>query len=487
MINSALIVHTKEEVASFFKGVLEKEEYLVFCEKEGVGALKRFLENKPQLVFLGDSIPEISCDKLLDILKSNKPSSMISLITESASVDKATYKKFDEVFKLPVDIETIRQTLPSLLSEYRKRKKKITGFKKLHETEAFLVHLLEHIKVAIVSIDYSGKILSFNRKAQKLWGFQSNFIIGRAFDTLCISENRNKCAPSLIEETVRDGSYKGVLYFERADGTRFPGYLQASIIKGEENDEGIVVVVRDLTKQKELEDRLLEKEKLATLGMVVEGVAHEVRNPLISIGGFARRILRKVDDDFPYKNYLKVIVDDVSRLEAMVKDIESYVHFTKLHKPNFKKGRIEKVLETAIDLIDEKKMKNINLRSEFDPTVQPLYLDLGYLVEVFFNLIENAVESMKSGGTLTLKTLRNDNTSCIIKVIDTGIGIPEDKMDDIFNLFYTTKMSGVGLGLAKARIIIDEHSGIIDVESVRGSGTTVTVMLPLERRQKARR
>jgi PAS domain S-box-containing protein len=437
---------------------------------------------------MGEDIPTLSSADLISIIKNEKSSPMTCLITENGTSSEAALEvKVDALLKQPLNTDSAKKTIDTLLHKHKLKEKGMAEDKTLHQTKDFLIHLLENIRVAIISIDINGIVLSYNRQAQELWGYQSNFVIGRHFDIFCIDENRNKCVPLFISETLKNGLYEGLLYFERADGTRFPGNLQTSIIKGEEGNEGIVVVVKDLTRQRELEEKLLEKEKLATLGTVVEGVAHEVRNPLISIGGFARRILRKVRHDFPFKHYLRVIIEDVSRLETMVKDIESYVHFTKLHKPNFKKGRIEKVLEMAIDLVDKKKLRNITVVTEFDPTVQPFFLDVGYLVEMLFNLIENAVEAMSAGGTLTLKTLRENQSFCIVKIEDTGCGMSENNLNEIFNLFYTTKMSGVGLGLAKAHIIADEHGGKIDVQSIKGQGTIVTITLPLERRQKIRR
>jgi PAS domain S-box-containing protein len=488
MKDSVLVAHTSKEIYSFLKDVFEKEGFVVYHENDGVNALKNIIEKKPCLIFMGSDIPNIGYSDILNIVDSQKKNFTTCLIIEHPDDEKpAPVAGFDAFLNCPLNTDSAKAALDALIFKVKLKSKGISQKKKLYQTEVFLIHLLEHIRVAIISIDNAGRILSFNRKAQKLWGYQRNFIIGRNFDSLCIEENKGKYAPLFIEETIKSGSYEGILFFERADGTQFPGNLQTSVIKGDEGDEGIVVVVRDLTGQRSLEHKLVEKKKLATLGMVVEGVAHEVRNPLISIGGFARRLLKKVGEDFPYRNYLKVIVEDVSRLETMVKDIESYVHFTKLHKLNFKKGRIEKVLDMSLDLIEKKRLKNIKVVKEYDTAVPTFFLDVGYLVEMFFNLFENAIEAMPAGGKLEIITLHDNNTSSIIKIIDTGLGIPKDRLGEIFDLFYTTKMSGVGLGLAKVQLVVEDHGGRIDVDSIKGHGTTVTITLPLERRQKIRR
>ncbi len=489
MSDSVLVIHNSEEVYSFFSDFLVKEGYTVYNQRDGLEALNVMIDQNPSLIVIGSDTPTVDSASIIKYACNtiNKP--IICMSAESKnSVAPELRSKVDAFFKLPLNPDIVIKKTNNLLYNRRIKEKGKLLKRKHYRSETYLYHLFENIKIATISLDKDGKILSFNKKAQQLWGYQRNFIIGRDFGVLCLLANKDKCAPIFIEETMDSGSYSGVLFFERADGTTFPGKLQTSIIKDDNaKDEGIVVVIRDLTKQRELEEKFLDKEKLATLGMVVEGVAHEVRNPLISIGGFARRMLKKVGEDFPFRNYLKVIVEDVSRLEAMVKDIETYVHFTKLHKANFKKGRIENVLETAFEMLEGGSLRNIEVITEYDPTMPALYLDVGYLVEMMYNLLENAVEAMPTGGTLTIKTLCDNHTNCVVRVIDSGCGIPKDKIDDIFNLFYTTKMSGVGLGLAKAHIIIDEHKGAIEVESIPGSGTTVTVTLPLERRQKIRR
>ncbi|MFC1855812.1 ATP-binding protein [Thermodesulfobacteriota bacterium] len=488
MGNSVLVAHTSEKVLSFFKGIFEKEGHDVLFENNGISALKTILKEEPKIALIGTNLPGLNYADVIDTINVNGRKVLTGLICNgSTEINTLSNHKVDAIFNQPLELDSSKKELDTLLFKLRLKVKREASKGKLYQTDIFLTHLLENIRVATISIDLDGNILSFNRKSQKLWGYQQNFILGRHFDNLCVSENKCKCSPLFIKETMANGFYEGVLFFERADGTKFPGNLQTSIIKGEKDYEGIVIVIRDLTKQRELEHKLLDKNKLATLGMVVEGVAHEVRNPLITIGGFARRLLKKVGDDFPYLNYLKVIVEDVSRLETMVKDIESYVHFTKLHKPNFKNGKIEKIFEMAIDLVENNRWKGINLETEYDPTLPGFYLDVGYLVEMFFNLIENAIEAMPDGGNLTITTLRDNNTYCIVKISDTGRGIEKEKVDEIFDLFYTTKMSGVGLGLAKTHIIVDEHGGWIDVDSVKGEGTVVTVTLPLERRQKIRR
>jgi len=489
MGNSVLVVHNSDEVFSFLKNTFENEGYTVLHAKDGVQALMSISDKDPSLIVLGEHIPTVNYTDLLSIIKKSPNNSVKCLITENGTSIDTMKLGIDSTLELPLDTDTSKEKLDSLIYMLKLKNREQLQKKKFHQTETFLAHLLEHIRVAIISLDYSGQILSFNRKAQKLWGYQSNFIIGRHFDSLCIHENRKSCSPAVIKETIDNGYYEGVLLFERADGSTFPGNMQTSVIRGDgkDNDEGLVVVIRDLTKQRALEYKLVEKKKLATLGMVVEGVAHEVRNPLISIGGFTRRLQKKVGEDFPYRNYLKVIVDDVTRLESMVKDIESYVHFTKLHRTNFKKGKIDKILEMALELTDKKLLDKINIITEYDPTIPVMYLDIGYLVEMFVNLIENALDAMPSGGDLTITTLRDNNTALKVQITDTGVGIEKSKIGEIFNLFYTTKMSGVGLGLAKVKVIIDEHSGDIEFDSKKGVGTTVTVTLPLERRQKIRR
>ncbi|RME65543.1 MAG: PAS domain S-box protein [Nitrospirae bacterium] len=236
---------------------------------------------------------------------------------------------------------------------------------------------------------------------------------------------------------------------------------------------GTVHIVRDITEFKEMEKRLAQAERMAALGEVAAKVAHEIRNPLVSIGGFAKRLEKKLDGKL--KEYASIISRESDRLEGILKEILSFVRYTRLKK---EKLEVHSLINDIISLYrGELKKKSIHLKTEFE---EPIYLDVDpdRIKEAFINIIQNAIYVLSEGGTLSIKTYKNARFG-VIEISDSGPGINEKDLPFIFDPFYTTKPEGTGLGLAITNRIIQEHDGRIDVKSTPGEGTTFIIRLPL--------
>ncbi len=236
---------------------------------------------------------------------------------------------------------------------------------------------------------------------------------------------------------------------------------------------GTVHIVRDITEFKELEKRLAQAERMAALGEVAAKVAHEIRNPLVSIGGFAKRLEKKLEGK--QKEYAKIITKEVDRLEGILKEILSFVRHSRL-----KKRKLE-VVNLINDIIllyrDELKRKSIQLNTSFEDPV-PVEVDPDRLKEALINIVQNAIYVLPEGGEVSIRTYR-EGTRGVIEISDNGPGIDEKDIPFIFDPFFTTKAEGTGLGLAITNRIIQEHQGSIKVQSGRGKGTTFIIKLPL--------
>ncbi len=246
---------------------------------------------------------------------------------------------------------------------------------------------------------------------------------------------------------------------------------------------------RELLSTKE---QLVQSEKLAALGEISAEVAHEIKNPLVSIGGFARRLEKKIQNyskEFDHHDELKSIADysniimsEVDRLEKLLTNILTYSKAGTLER---EPCDINELLEEGIFLFKSGFfIKNIAVHRQLEQGLPLLQLDKPKIKQVLINLLYNAMESMPSGGDLTIKTYhekyiggKNVITVCIE---DTGGGIPQDIFENIFNPFFTTKSSGTGLGLSISRKIIEIHGGTIQVENNIGSGVAVFLHLPLQ-------
>ena len=237
---------------------------------------------------------------------------------------------------------------------------------------------------------------------------------------------------------------------------------------------GTVNVLSDITELKNLRERVIKTERMAALGEVAARVAHEIRNPLVSLGGFARRLEKKLDGNL--KEYADIVAKEVSRLEGILNEILSFVKETRLTKEVINSGRL---LSDVVSLIQsELDEKGIQFIRE-DGESADLYIDPNRIKEALLNILRNAVQAVGGNGTISVRTfLQND--SCVFEIKDTGPGISETDMPFLFDPFFTTKEFGTGLGLAITHRIVEEHEGSITVESQPDTGSVFRVVLPIK-------
>ena len=250
---------------------------------------------------------------------------------------------------------------------------------------------------------------------------------------------------------------------------------------GSQEEGEVVLHYRDVTDEKELERQLVHSEKMAAIGMLAGGVAHEINNPLGGILAFAQLALRDLGKDHPAFHDLKEIEESALRCKRIVEDL---LDFSRQHQDDLKKAvSLNEVLQKIMPLIQmQAKATSIEVIEEFDPTLRPVCGNFHKLQQVFLNLITNAYHAMLRGGRLTLKTCfdRKMNRVCA-EISDTGGGIPPEYLDKIFDPYFTTKKQGegTGLGLSISYGIVQDHSGTIVVKSSKSQGTTFTVSFPV--------
>ncbi|MCE5313357.1 MAG: PAS domain S-box protein [Nitrospiraceae bacterium] len=241
---------------------------------------------------------------------------------------------------------------------------------------------------------------------------------------------------------------------------------------------GTVHISRDITEQKKLREKVASAERMAALGEIAAKVAHEIRNPLLSVGGFARRLEKKLDNDL--KEYAKIIVDEVSRLEEILTDTLGFVRTGRL---DLKETDLGAFLDKIITLLESGAMTRDNRLVKEMPENIVIRIDQNRLKEALINIINNAIQATKSG-TITIKAHHENRPSgaqeVVIEVQDCGCGIKEETLNRIFDPFFTTKSSGTGLGLSITKKIIEAHNGRIEVKSEVDKGTTFRIYLPVQ-------
>jgi len=236
--------------------------------------------------------------------------------------------------------------------------------------------------------------------------------------------------------------------------------------------------VRSLLSMTAERKKLVEEEKSEALEKMMDEVAHEIRNPLTSIGGFARKVYEKLTEGDPNKHYIEMIIDDVARLENMVKQLVELKTMSVCYTEPMNISDV--IMEVLKSFEQESKDKGIEVKTELinNPPLFPI--DKEKMTIAFANLIKNSIEAMQETPKVLKITSHISDESMEIEVSDTGKGIPKDKIKQIFDPFFTSKIYGPGLGLTFTQRIIQEHRGTISAESEPGKGTTVTIKLPVK-------
>lgn len=233
-----------------------------------------------------------------------------------------------------------------------------------------------------------------------------------------------------------------------------------------------------IRRNKEMESSLAQQGKMASLGVLSSGVAHEINNPLGVILGYAGFIEGKMSEDDPNYKYIHEIKRESKRCKKIVQDLLSYA---RTPRPTLELVDINQLLIQIIDFAaNHTDMRGVQITADFTPALPPVMLDGDQMRQVAINLILNAGGAMPDGGTLTISTRQIDDNHVQLSFKDSGCGIADQSLEKIFEPFYTTKERGTGLGLAITRQIIEQHHGEISIESTLGTGTTVLVTLPIE-------
>jgi len=223
-------------------------------------------------------------------------------------------------------------------------------------------------------------------------------------------------------------------------------------------------------------ERNLQAERLATIGKGAAHIAHEIKNPLMLIGGFSKQVLESLEPENPNRKKLQIVTDEIRRLESLLVDVSDFARMTQPQKS------IQNINDVALDVYNlmsgELQKQGIEFTKSLRPDIPSSSFDPRQLKQILINLAKNAVEAMPHGGKLDIATDMEGKT-IKIRVTDTGKGIPGENLQDIFNPFFTTKPKGTGLGLAISRKIIEDHGGSVEIKSKVGEGTTCIVNLPI--------
>ncbi|MBM7655073.1 PAS domain S-box protein [Neobacillus cucumis] len=323
--------------------------------------------------------------------------------------------------------------------------------------------------------DAQGKITSVNDKFCEISKYDRDEIIGKDHRILNSGYHSKEFFKNLWKTIGSGHVWKGELRNKAKDGTYY--WVDTTIVPFL-NEHGrpyqYLAIRNDITERKKTEEVLHRQDKLAAVGQLAAGVAHEIRNPLTSMKGYAEFL--QLDEKDPERmEFLNIILDEIERVNTIVED------FMVLAKPKaveLEEKNVVPVIRNVVSLLEfEARKKNVRLLFDCDKEIIQIECDENRLKQVFLNFIKNGIEAMPNGGDLQVKIVIHDN-NVQISIQDSGVGIPKEKLKKLGEPFFTTKKNGNGLGLMVSFKIIESHNGKVFVESEPNKGTTFNILLP---------
>lgn len=346
---------------------------------------------------------------------------------------------------------------------------------------------IDNTNEGFVTIDSSHRIVFFNKTAERFFGYSREEVIGRDLNDLltpdCSQNHRRAVDRYIATRKGRRIASHTEIQVPRKNGETFPADISFSV--SEQNAEIYFTgILRDLTQSKAMEEKISRAERLAALGQVVAEITHEIKNPLMVIGGLTRQSMRSVEDE-KVAEKLGIVSREVERVEKLLRELRD------LYVPKPLETELldlNDLLEEVVDSFEaDTRRRGIQIHMEPSPSPLMIRADRDRLKEVFLNLLFNAAEAIESDGEIHIRSASRENQA-EVSVTDDGGGISEQDQEQIFTPFFSTKPEGSGLGLNISRRIIEEHpGGRLDLQSEAGKETTVTVTLPAAGRETIRR
>ncbi len=343
---------------------------------------------------------------------------------------------------------------------------------KLSYTSAVADTVISNLPVGLMVLSRDGRIIFINREAAKIIDQEADSILGKRLDekftkgfvhAVSALNSNMDFVEKEVDIITKGGSYQ-------------PATIIASKIISEYGDHiGDIVIIKDLKEIKKLQEEIQRKERLASLGRLAAGIAHEIRNPLSSIKGMATYYIQKFSDQTEEGKIGKILVQEVNRLNRVISEL---LDFAKPVNLNLRETRLKDLVNHALRLISEDaREKNINIHVGIEPDELSVVVDPDRFIQCLLNLFINSLESMDKDGVLSIVGRVVDEKQVLIQVIDSGKGIDKKDLTRIFDPYFTTKPFGTGLGLAIVHKIVEAHGGKIEVISNKGQGTVFSIFL----------
>lgn len=351
--------------------------------------------------------------------------------------------------------------------------------KLLMDIRALASEIVKNIPVGMVVIGSDGRIVYMNALAQSLLAISG--------EEARQGRTERILPESLLQLRATLGSNRAIIEKEclmaLADGTSAPVNVRATNIVGEEGQYiGYMFILQDLTELRRLEVSARQREKLAAIGNLAAGVAHEIRNPLSSIKGYVTYFGSLFAEGSENRKAAGIMAGEVDRVNRVISEL---LEFARPSDLKVRKTDIDHLIDHCMRMVaHEAEFAQVHLTKRVADNLPELAIDPDRFTQVLLNLVINALQAMPEGGELSL-TAEQKEDAFFLHIADTGTGIAPENLEDVFNPYFTSKQNGTGLGLAIVHKIIEDHGGAVRIRSKPGIGTTVTIELPLPRTKEA--
>jgi len=374
------------------------------------------------------------------------------------------------------DTSFIINAFQDVTKQLKEKEKELERLRALAEqraenVESYNENILQCVTNGVMTFDRECRLTTINRAAEEILGIIREQSVRRSCEELfgpggiaqAVNETLGKKQPSARMETV----------LERSTGRLWLGYTTALLSDRHGAALGVILSFSDLTEVKRLQEQVELQERLKALGEMSAGIAHELRNPMAVIAGYLNLLAKKQDG--AGRAVIKDVLTEISGMNRIIGDLLTFARPTALNRTAV---NMRELIETCVSTVLLAKGADARIATVLELGEGNALVDEVLMRQALGNLVQNAVEAMPDGGTLTVRSQRDRQLVIIMK--DTGIGVSREQYRKIFLPFFTTKDTGVGMGLALTHKIITAHGGRVEVESKEGSGTTFTVVVPME-------
>lgn len=372
-----------------------------------------------------------------------------------------------------VDAELAEKNI-QLAKANKELNQKITEVDKLKE---FQKNILESVSSGLISVDMMGEITTFNKMAETLTGLTLEEVQGRNINEVFSGENP---ITMIIQEALNkpDVQPSREITLDKPGNRQLTLNTSTSLLRDNTGKQiGVVCTFNDLTHLKKLESEIRRSERLASLGQLAAGVAHEVRNPLTTIRGYVQVLPQEYEDPEYREDCCTTVIGEIDRLTRLTEEL---LDFASPDKGNYQYYDLNEMLENTFDFLsDQIGESELEIRMDLDKSIPMVYVNGHQVRQVLMNIILNAIQASPRNSVIESGTYSTENMA-VTWVRDRGPGISTDQATKIFDPFFTTRDNGTGLGLSISHSIVSEHGGKIRVDSEEGSGATFVIEWPVK-------